>query len=185
MVPENRSNEESMSTIPVYRRGLLALILAIGVVALSFFLFPRMAYKRLTLKTCFHNVAGLRTGAPVRVAGVDVGVVQLVQARPEAQDCPADVELTLSTPYKLQIPSDAIAEINTAGVLGEAYVEIETSKATGPPIKDGGLLKSQDPHHVAPETVRSVVEGIVGLAADEAEASKADGNKAKKQPGIK
>ncbi len=134
MVPATRNNnEDAPKEIPVYRRGLLALILAIGVVALSFFLFPRMAYKRLTLKTCFHNAAGLRTGAPVRVAGVDVGVVQLVQARPESQDCPADVELTLSTPYKLQIPSDAIAEINTAGVLGESFVEIEVSKATGPP----------------------------------------------------
>ena len=47
-----------------------------------------MPWQRYTLKTKFDNVAGLKSGAPVRVAGVEVGSVESVTFNG------ADVEVT-------------------------------------------------------------------------------------------
>jgi ABC-type transporter Mla subunit MlaD len=51
--------------------------------------------------------------------------------------------MDVSTPYELKIPTDSITLIETAGILGERYVAIDISQASGPPIEDYGCLKSK------------------------------------------
>jgi ABC-type transporter Mla subunit MlaD len=82
-------------------------------------------------------------GATVRIAGVDVGTVRSVRANPQNKNCPAEVEMALATTYEIRIPKDAIAETNTAGVLGEVYVNIDTTQASGAAIDNYGYLKSK------------------------------------------
>jgi ABC-type transporter Mla subunit MlaD len=79
----------------------------------------------------------------VRVAGVDVGTVRSVQADPQNKNCAAEVETVLATTYKINIPKDSIAGTNTAGLLGEVYVNIDTRQASGAPIENYGYLKSR------------------------------------------
>lgn len=127
----------------MFRKFTLALIVAIGLSALITLSALRARYPRHELKTCFVDARGLRPGATVRIAGVDVGNVHSVRANPQTKDCPAEVTMDLSTPYELKIPKDSITLIETAGILGESYVSIDISQASGSPIGDYGYLKSK------------------------------------------
>jgi phospholipid/cholesterol/gamma-HCH transport system substrate-binding protein len=86
----------------------------------------------VNLTACFEDVNGLQVGAAVRIAGVEVGRVTRVWARPDRKDCPAAVAMRLSTPYDLRVPRDAIAEVSTEGLLGPEFVNINIQNATGP-----------------------------------------------------
>lgn len=124
------------------RRTVSVLIIAIGLGALAVLFLPPALQKRLILRACFHDAGGLRANAPVRVAGVDVGLVSSIHARPNQKDCPAEAEFVLSTRDELLIPNDALARIETAGVLGAPYVQIDVTRAVGPAIADHGAIKT-------------------------------------------
>lgn len=159
MVRISSSGEASTRQIPVHRLFLLGLIVLVGVASLVLFFVPRLGYKRTTLKTCFRNAEGLRSGAPVRIAGVEVGIVDRVEVQPEQRECPASVEFTLNTPYKLSVPNDAVAKVEQLGFLGQYYLEIDISKATGSAIQDDAVLRSEElSHHASLEIVKSLIE---------------------------
>jgi|KBSMisStandDraft_5_1062788.scaffolds.fasta_scaffold78546_1 phospholipid/cholesterol/gamma-HCH transport system substrate-binding protein len=96
----------------------------------------------LTLKTYFTDGMGLRAGAPVRVAGVDVGSVKSVRPRAELKQAPVEVILAIRTDYELRIPDDSVASLSTSGILGPTYVNIDARNASGLPIRSGGTLKA-------------------------------------------
>ena len=118
----------------------IALFTLVIVGSLIFVLRPER--HKLHLRCYFQDAAGLRANAPVRVAGVDVGTVTSVRVRPELRANPAEIEMLLQTSYPLQIPNDSIVNIGTLGLLGEQYADINIRGATGPPVQDGGTLKS-------------------------------------------
>jgi ABC-type transporter Mla subunit MlaD len=125
------------------RKLILALIVIVGLVAIGSLFVNRVHYSHLDLKSCFDDARGLRASAVVRIAGVDVGTVRSVRAYPQNKNCPAEVEMVLTTTYELRIPKDSIAEIETAGLLGEVYVNIDTSQASATPIENYDYLKSK------------------------------------------
>jgi phospholipid/cholesterol/gamma-HCH transport system substrate-binding protein len=67
----------------------------------------------------FPSVGGLRPGASVEIAGVEVGRVQSIGL---ADDYQARVVLRLNSSVKLQ--EDAIASIKTKGLIGEKFIRI-------------------------------------------------------------
>jgi phospholipid/cholesterol/gamma-HCH transport system substrate-binding protein len=112
---------------------------------------------KLEAKTYFQNSVGLRDGAPVRLAGVQIGKVKSVRVRPTVKEAPVEVVMVLQTPYEIPIPSDSIVMIGTEGVLGQTYAEIDTRNAFGPSIGDRGILKSLE---TAPETTQQLLEKL-------------------------
>jgi phospholipid/cholesterol/gamma-HCH transport system substrate-binding protein len=118
-------------------------MIVVGVAAIGSLFLNSLRYSRQDIKSCFDDAGGLRAGAAVRIAGVDVGTVRSVRARPQNKNCPAEVEMALATTYEIRIPKDSIAETNTAGLLGEVYVNIDTAQASGAPIENYGYLKSK------------------------------------------
>jgi len=119
------------------------LIIVIGLAAIGSLLINPLRYSRQTIKSCFDDAGGLRSGAPVRIAGVNVGTVRSVRANPQNKNCPAEVEMALATTYEIRIPKDSIAETSTAGLIGEVYVNIDTMQASAAPIENYGYLKSK------------------------------------------
>ncbi|MFH1217511.1 MAG: outer membrane lipid asymmetry maintenance protein MlaD [Pseudomonadota bacterium] len=75
--------------------------------------------KNYTLVADFDSVSGLKKGASVSIAGVDVGKVSSIHLT-EAQQ--ARVELYLSRNVK--ITEDSIASIKTQGIIGDKYIRI-------------------------------------------------------------
>lgn len=66
----------------------------------------------------FSNSGGLKIGAPVVIAGVDVGRVKNISLdRYQAR-------VVLNLPWSVKIQEDAIASVKTKGLVGEKYIEI-------------------------------------------------------------
>lgn len=96
----------------------------------------------LEVRSYFADAQGLQAGGPVRLAGVGVGTVKSVQARPELKDHPAEVVLALRTPYVLAVPADATVSLASEGILGRTFVNIDVQNASAAPISQEGVLKS-------------------------------------------
>jgi phospholipid/cholesterol/gamma-HCH transport system substrate-binding protein len=67
----------------------------------------------------FDNISGLKVGAAVEVAGVDVGRVETLQLTPGDR---AKVVLRMNPGLKLH--NDAIASIRTKGIIGDKFVKL-------------------------------------------------------------
>jgi phospholipid/cholesterol/gamma-HCH transport system substrate-binding protein len=112
--------------------------------------------RRITLKSYFDNASGLRQGAPVRLSGVDIGNVskiEIVSAK-DKQQTPVEIIMKVSTRYKFNLRRDSMTSLDTAGVLGETYLDIDSSQAVGPEAQDGDTLATRI-HPDFNEVVRS------------------------------
>jgi len=118
-------------------------VAALVVLAIFVALF-RPERHNLRLRCYFQDARGLKGGAPVRVAGVDVGSVTSVRVRPDQPEQPAEVMMLLQTPYELKIPNDSVVTLETAGLLGDAFPAIEIKNKSGPPLEDGGTLRTRE-----------------------------------------
>ena len=101
---------------------------------------------KILLKSYFDNASGLRVGAPVRLAGVDIGNVtniRVVQDRAR-QLTPVEVAMKVNTRYRFSLRKDSLTLLSTAGVLGETYIDIDSSQAKGPAAVDGDVLPSRE-----------------------------------------
>jgi phospholipid/cholesterol/gamma-HCH transport system substrate-binding protein len=100
---------------------------------------------RITLRSYFDNAEGLRQGAPVRLSGVDIGNVTHIQIvnQPDKKLTPVEVTMKVSTKYGYALHRDSVTSLDTAGVLGETYLDIESALAVGPVAQDGDTLPTQ------------------------------------------
>jgi phospholipid/cholesterol/gamma-HCH transport system substrate-binding protein len=101
--------------------------------------------KRITLQSYFDNASGLREGAPVRLSGVDIGNVVKIRIVPDKDKrlTPVEVIMKVSTRYNFNLRRDSVTSLDTAGVLGETYLDIDSSQAAGPVVQDGDTLTTQ------------------------------------------
>ena len=137
----------------------LTVIFASSTLALLLFLMSGTGgffTKRIRLTSYFDNASGLRVGAPVRLSGVDIGNVVAIRvvADKDKQITPVQVVMKVSTKYGFDLRRDSVTSLDTAGVLGETYLDIDSSQAIGPVVKDGDILPTQV-HPDFNEVVRS------------------------------
>ena len=93
------------------------------------------SWQRYTLKTKFANVQGLKSGAVVRVAGVEVGkVTEVALSGPEVE-----VTLEIKEQYQPLITTDSRASIGSLSLLGEPIIDV-TPASSGTPLKDGDFI---------------------------------------------
>jgi len=100
----------------------------------------------------FADSGGIRSGAAVAIAGVQVGKVQQV----ELDDYQAKIWITL--PNDVKLPKDSIAAIKTRGVIGEKFIEIEPG-GEQKMIEPGGKIDETQPAIDVEELISSYVFG--------------------------
>ncbi len=102
--------------------------------------------KRITLVSYFDNAQGLRNGAPVRLSGVDIGNVTFIRIVNDAKRriTPVEVTMKVTTRYHYALHRDSMTALETAGVLGETYLDIDSSQALLPEAQDGDVLPTRE-----------------------------------------
>jgi phospholipid/cholesterol/gamma-HCH transport system substrate-binding protein len=102
--------------------------------------------KKITLKSYFDNAGGLREGAPVRLQGVDIGNVSGIRVVADSARrlTPVEVTLKVNTKYHRNLHKDSVTLLATAGVLGETYIDIDSSQASGPEVQAGDVLSTRE-----------------------------------------
>jgi phospholipid/cholesterol/gamma-HCH transport system substrate-binding protein len=93
------------------------------------------SWQRYALKTKFDNVQGLKSGAIVRVAGVEVGKVTDV----EFSGAAVEVTLSIRNDMQQRITTDSRASIGSLSLLGEPIIDVSPS-STGTPLKNGDFI---------------------------------------------
>jgi len=96
------------------------------------------------LNAQFQNVAGLGSGAEVRVGGIHQGTVKRVNL-PNRSDGKVTVVMDLAKGTRNLIKTDSIASIKTEGLLGDKYLEISFGSEEAQAAKDGDTLQSEPP----------------------------------------
>ena len=75
--------------------------------------------KTYSIAAEFDNVSGLKVGAGIEIAGVNVGKVSNIGLNEHGQ-----AKVTLLVDQDIRITSDAIASIRTQGLIGDKYIKI-------------------------------------------------------------
>jgi phospholipid/cholesterol/gamma-HCH transport system substrate-binding protein len=96
----------------------------------------------------FTKMAALQRGGKVRVAGMDAGEVDtiMVPAKPSAK---FRVRMLVRGDLHQLVRTDSVATIQTDGIVGNKFVEIDAGSDAAPPVPDGSTLVGKDPFEFA------------------------------------
>ena len=147
------------------RKLVLGVLIVIGSAGALILLFAGIPRRGFEIESYFQDIQGLRDGAPVRLAGVEIGTVKKVQIRPERRDAPAEVTMSIQTPYELKIPNDAIVSVSSAGVFGPSFADIDIRSTSGPPVQRGGVLKSRQSEDMTQAILQKLTDALKGCNA--------------------
>lgn len=114
---------------------------------------------KFRINILYNDVGGLLDGAPVRLAGVNVGNVSDIRfLEKEVHGCRVNVAVDIFSEYRKQLIGDANFIIESEGILGEKLIEIE--------VIEGGknLDLSQPIIGEYPLDVRDLAEVFAGAA---------------------
>lgn len=118
------------------------IFLLLGLIALGYLSikFGRLEVvgKGYTVYAEFDKVGGIKPGAVVEIAGVEVGKVKSVRLNERYR---ATVEMRIFENIELQ--EDSIASVKTKGIIGEKYIYI-TPGGSDKLIKDGGKIRETE-----------------------------------------
>jgi phospholipid/cholesterol/gamma-HCH transport system substrate-binding protein len=128
------------------RVGLTVLIASVTLAVLIFLMSGTGGWftRKITLRSYFDNAGGLREGAPVRLAGVDIGNVTFVRIVGGKPLTPVEVTMKVNTKYSFNLRKDSVTLLSTAGILGETYVDVDSSTAKGAEATDGDTLAARN-----------------------------------------
>ena len=90
--------------------------------------------KNYNVEAHFDNVTGLKVGAAVEIAGVNVGKVSKITLGDQGL-----VQVNMLIKQDIKITEDAIASIRTQGLIGDKYIKISQG-ADEEMLTEGGVI---------------------------------------------
>ena len=135
--------------------SLIVLVVVLGLLGRSRSLFSQKAL----LHTSFDNISGLVVGSPVRLAGVDIGIVQTIRFDPDLRVKKVRVTLGVQSKYLERIRSDSVARLSSKGLLGDMLINVAVGSQNFPMLRSGDTLQSQESEGLT-QVVDSVQDGI-------------------------
>lgn len=155
------SGTERPSRLRVVAFLLVTAAVAFGVVLLlgrSQSLFSR----KVALRASFDDVSGLIEGAPVRLAGLDIGIVQSIEFDPELSVKKVYLVLGIESRYLPRVRADSIARLAGKGLLGDTIVNISVGSADAKALAAGDVLRTAESASTA-EVIDEVRSAITAL----------------------
>jgi phospholipid/cholesterol/gamma-HCH transport system substrate-binding protein len=105
----------------------------------------------------FDSVSGLKNGASVEIAGVDVGRVERIILEPKGNDR-AKVYLKIRSGVKLT--DDVIAAVRTRGIIGDKFIQLKPGGAEKI-LASGGRIRETESAVDLEELVSKYIHGKV------------------------
>lgn len=121
---------------------MVALAVLIGLIFLMSAKTGGLFAQKIILRAYFDNANGLKNGAPVTLEGVTIGNVTHMTVDSSHNPTPVEVVMQIGRPSAGGIHTDSTATITQAGVLGDSYVDIDSTRATGPLVSNNSELKA-------------------------------------------
>lgn len=123
---------------------IVGLFLLIGIIALSYISVKLGKMEWVggggyQVVAVFSSAGGLKVGASVEIAGVEVGRIKSLSLDEDYQ-----ARVVLDIDRKVTLQDDSIASIKTKGLLGEKFVDI-TPGGTEEMIEEGGMILDTEP----------------------------------------
>jgi len=115
------------------------------------------------VKAYFHNIEGLRNGAPVRLSGIDAGAVQDIKVVGDTVSL-IEVTMRLLTEIEHFIRVDTQAEIQTEGLVGNKFVALRIGDSRSELVQDGGVILAKEPVSFA--DIIEETQGIMGYTKE-------------------
>ena len=102
----------------------------------------------------FTSASGLKNGATVEIAGVDVGRVKAIRLKDD------QAIVTLAVRNGVVLYDDAIASIKTRGIIGEKYISFSPG-GSGEVLKAGATIRDTEAGLDLEELVSQYIHGKV------------------------
>jgi phospholipid/cholesterol/gamma-HCH transport system substrate-binding protein len=169
-----------------FKVGLLILVSSAILVAFIFVLGNFSLRSGFSIYVDFDYIGSLQPGAPVKVSGIKVGKVSSVDfwggktdPRLDGKRVQVRVKVWIEDRVRDSIRSDAEFFINTAGVLGEQYLEIVPGRNfDGAAVAAGAVIHGAPAVHDPPRTdlvvarLYEVLDGVAAVLRDDRDAIK-------------
>ncbi|MFH0763309.1 MAG: MlaD family protein [Candidatus Omnitrophota bacterium] len=149
----------------------------IGLIILAVFILSLGGFKTWTsgyrVNFSFGFINGVKIGAPVRFAGMDVGEVKDIHFVFVPQEDKTKVIVDCWVKREVRIPLDSTIWVNTLGLLGEKYIEIMPGKDYNKTLGPNEELLGQDPvpmnqiTELAKRIIRNIDECIIKIKNQE------------------
>ena len=116
------------------------------------------------VKFVFNFINGVKLGAPVRFAGLDVGQVKQIKLIPIDGER-TRLEVIGWVKKEVKIPVDSTVWVNTLGLFGEKYIEIMPGKDAKNILPVGHALIGTDPvaMHEVGELAKKIADDLDAL----------------------
>lgn len=105
----------------------------------------RLFERQYTLVSHFEDISGLRLGAPVQLAGINVGTVENILFDDQIVKKNVKVIMKISTRFKDRIHEDSVASIVTQGLLGDRMVSVTVGSPEKKVLEGGDELMAVSP----------------------------------------
>ncbi len=117
--------------------------------------------RKIVVRAYFPNAQGLKEGAPVELQGVAIGTVTKVSIVADEKHKGKSVEVTmkLGTKYASALYKNSVASLNTAGVLGDTFIDLNSQHASGDLLADGDELQIKEKAPVI-DTAQGAIENV-------------------------
>ncbi|NLT51036.1 MAG: MCE family protein [Ignavibacteria bacterium] len=117
--------------------------------------------------THFKNIEGLRTGAAVRLSGLDIGSVKEISLITDSTQ-KVKVVLSIREDVKHFIRLDSKAIIETEGLIGAKIISVTPGNPDFEIVQDGGFIYSEEPINIGAifKESQGTIENISELSGD-------------------
>ncbi len=153
-----------------FKVGFFVLLALIGLAVFIFSITDSPIFEGgKTLKAVFSFANGLKKSAPVRIAGVDQGIVKEIGLFFDTHENKTKAEIKLWVKKDVQVPQDSTIMINQLGLMGEKYIEITPGVNTQEFLQEGQVMVGIDPiaQELIAQKVMEVASGLDKMISDE------------------
>lgn len=132
-------------------------IICLGYLSIKLGKMELMGGNNYRVVASFDSVSGLKSGARVELAGVEVGAVERIGLAGEYGDL---AEVTLKIKSSVKLTDDIIASVRTSGIIGDKFIKLKPG-GSDQLLKDGDKIRDTESAIDIEELVSKFIHGNV------------------------